>query len=221
MTPLPPYSVRLVDRTWLARDIFQLELERPPSFHFEAGQGVRLAFRGVEREYSLVSHSADHRLALCVQLVENGRLSPLLAEAGIGTVFTLTGPHGYFVLQPAEQPPVFVATGTGVAPFVSMVRGGARGFKMIQGAATEDRLLYAHLLRDAAGSFVGCVSRNQGNRSPGPEFVAGRVTDCLQNGSLAGRFDFYLCGRREMVRDATSIIDQRFPGSRVFFEIFF
>jgi ferredoxin-NADP reductase len=48
-----------------------------------------------------------------------------------------------------------------------------------------------------------------------------RVTDFLEQKLSPGSYDFYLCGRGEMVRDATHIIDRRFPGARVFSELFF
>ena len=34
-------------------------------------------------------------------------------------------------------------------------------------------------------------------------------------------YDFYLCGREEMIRDVTLLVDEAFPGSRVYAEIFF
>jgi hypothetical protein len=36
----------------------------------------------------------------------------------------------------------------------------------------------------------------------------------------AGRYDFCLCGIRHMIRDFTIVVDERFPGSRAFVEVF-
>ena len=47
-----------------------------------------------------------------------------------------TGPHGYFTFRDFRLKPVFVATGTGIAPFVSMVRAGAKGFIVLHGVST-------------------------------------------------------------------------------------
>jgi ferredoxin-NADP reductase len=47
------------------------------------------------------------------------------------------------------------------------------------------------------------------------------VTHYLQNKLPAGQYDFYLCGRGEMVRDAVAVIDRRFEAGRVFAETFF
>jgi hypothetical protein len=52
-------------------------------------------------------------------------------------------------------------------------------------------------------------------------FYYGRVTDYLYNNLAPGRYDFYLCGRREMIRDVTICVDEIFPDSLVFTEIFY
>jgi hypothetical protein len=36
-----------------------------------------------------------------------------------------------------------------------------------------------------------------------------------------GRYDFYLCGRQDMIRDAIHIVDDRFGDSRIFTEAFY
>ena len=78
------YFARLLRRSWLTRDSFEIELERPDGFRFEAGQSIRLIEGAVEREYSIASGPRERRLSLCIRLVVNGRLSPLLAAAAPG-----------------------------------------------------------------------------------------------------------------------------------------
>lgn len=48
----------------------------------------------------------------------------------------------------------------------------------------------------------------------------GRVTEYLSRSFQAGAYDFYLCGRSEMVRDVTFLVDELFPGSHVYSEVF-
>jgi hypothetical protein len=47
------------------------------------------------------------------------------------------------------------------------------------------------------------------------------VTDYVKGHLPVMDYDFYLCGRREMVRDMTDLIDERYSSSRVYSEIFF
>jgi ferredoxin-NADP reductase len=221
VTEIGPFTTRLLSRSWLSADTLEIDLERPPGFSFVPGQGIRL-FRGqLIREYSLICGPDDDQLSLCVQVVQKGPFSPMLAELKIGSSLSFSGPHGYFTFQPGAFPPLFVATGTGVAPFVSMVRAGISGFTFLQGAATQQNLYYRQMFQSAAATYVACVSRNAVGGSRIAWKYNGRVTDYLRDVLPIGAYDFYLCGRREMVRDAVSSVDARFPGSRVFFEIFF
>jgi hypothetical protein len=47
------------------------------------------------------------------------------------------------------------------------------------------------------------------------------VTDYLQKNLAPGEYDFYLCGRREMIHDVTLLIDERFEGSLIYTEIYY
>ncbi len=221
VTEVGKFTTRLLSIFRLSADTVQLDLERPGSFWFVPGQGIRLRRGDLEREYTIVSGPADPRLTLCVQVVERGPFSPALATLEVGSILSFSGPHGYFTFQSAARPAVFVATGTGIAPFVSMVRSGVSGFTLLHGAATVRDLHYREVLQPAALRYVGCVSREAPGPSSPPWMHRGRVTDFLRADLSPGELDFYLCGRREMVRDVTSIVDERFPGSRVFFEVFF
>jgi ferredoxin-NADP reductase len=216
-----PFTAELLHRSWLSDKAFEVELSRPPSFPFQAGQRIRFIRGTAERDYSLISAPDSPRLALCVRFVAAGLFSPVLAGADIGTPFDFSGPHGYFIFQPSPRPPLFVATGTGVAPFVSMTRAGLTGFTILHGARTAAELYYQAGIRVAAGLYVPCLSDVAPDSGLPPGAYRGRVTDYLSDHLASGAYDFYLCGRREMVRDVTLLVDERFPGSRVYAEIFY
>jgi ferredoxin-NADP reductase len=210
-----------VDRSWLSKDTFQVELERPRGFTFEPGQGIRFIRDGLEREYSLICGQDSEVLSICVRRIENGRLSPWLAGTGIGASLEFDGPHGFFVFQPSRRPCVFVATGTGIAPFVSMARSGVTGFFLLHGVPTLHDLHYRSIMSQAAGTFVACISRESLQETDSATERPGRVTDYIRRELQPDRYDFYLCGRREMIGDVTRLIDERFDGSMVYSEIFF
>jgi ferredoxin-NADP reductase len=215
------FRARLLERTPVSTDAFQLDFERPNGFHFSPGQGIRLSSEGLEREYTLICGPSDERLSICVEVVQGGRFSPLLTRLAPGSVLEFTGPHGYLVYQTEIAAAIFVATGVGIAPFVSMVRGGLSGFTLLHGAQKKEGLYYRSVVHSAAGRYLACLTRDHPEKERPAWEYCGRVTDFLRTGLPAGKLDFYLCGSRQMIRDVVDIVDDRFPESRVFFEAFF
>jgi benzoate/toluate 1,2-dioxygenase reductase subunit len=217
--PSRRYEVKLVSRNWVSDKTLELKFDRPADFIFSPGQRIRISHEKGERDYSLISAQGDSYLALLVRVVEGGRLSPVLAAAKEGTPFSFTGPYGYFVWLPSERPAVFVATGTGVAPFISMAISGVRGFTLIHGVRQIDELYERSLLRAAAATYVPCLS----NPSPGVEVdvFEGRVTSYLRSRLDRGVYDFYVCGSEDMIREVTVTVDEQFEGSSVYAEPFY
>lgn len=108
---------------------FVLSLEK--AVVFEAGQFVVLTtnFNGTEfqRSYSIASQESGVpvlRLALCISLNEGGQVTPWLFGLKEGAMLEISEPQGGFVLRPTSHDVdvVFVCTGTGVAPFRSMIQ---------------------------------------------------------------------------------------------------
>ena len=216
-----PYTVELLDRRWLSTRAFELVLSKPPGFTFHPGQLLRFYYEDVERDYSLTSAPDDPILSFCIRHLKGGVFSPVLAAAPIGTTFQVYGPLGYFIFRHSARPAVFVATGVGIAPFVSMARSGVRGFTLLHGVKSRENLFFADLFRENADLYVPCVTGISPEEAEAENIFPGRVTDYLAEHTPAGVSDFYLCGRREMVRDVTLIVDEHYPGSFVYTEIFF
>ncbi len=213
------HTCELLQRNRLCADTFELAISRPLHFTFQPGQRIRLLDRSQERDYSLANAPKDKTLLLCIRRVRGGEFSTRLNAADIGSHFEFTGPHGHFLFRPSGRPAVFVATGTGAAPFASMARAGKRGFTLLHGVRSADELLYADLFQSTADAYVPCIS---GKTSPAARIMyEGRVTSYMEKELPSGAYDFYLCGRSEMVRDVTWLIDERFPDSKVYSEIFF
>jgi ferredoxin-NADP reductase len=215
------YSVRLLKRRRLDEGTFEFTLSRPDGFSFRAGQCIRFEQPAAERDYSLVNGPAAAELQVCVRIVQDGHFTPRLPSAAIHSRFDISGPHGYFIFQPSERPAVFVASGTGIAPFVAMARSGVRGFTLLHGAREAAGLYYQAELRAAAAGYVACLSGAAASAAAPADAFTGRVTAYLGAHLAPGAYDFYLCGRSEMIRDVTLLVDRRFAASRVRSEIFF
>lgn len=216
----PIYTVHITGRRWLTGDTFELRLNRPEGFDFRPGQKIGFADQGEGREYTLLNGIPDDELAICVRLIPQGRFTPRLAHARIGENFRITEATGRFTFESSARPPVLIATGTGIAPFVAFVRAGLRGFDLLHGVRCEAELYYRAELSAAARRYIPCISGDFTPEKNSPAF-AGHVDACLAARFETHPYDFYLCGRTDMIRDVTRLIDQRFEGSFVFSEAFF
>jgi ferredoxin-NADP reductase len=205
----------------LSAKTFEMRLARPEGFSFRAGQHIRLELEGLERDYSLTSGEEEAPLALCIRRLPTGALSPALGSLEPGTELAFSGPRGHFTFRPSERPAVFVATGTGIAPFAAMARSGVRGFLLLHGVREPEDLYYEEIFRAAARQVVPCLTGHGAGPNQRPDVFSGRVTGYLEASLRRGAYDFYLCGSEEMVRDVTLLVDEAFPGSRVYSEIFF
>jgi CDP-4-dehydro-6-deoxyglucose reductase len=130
-------KARLLGKTDISEGlaIFRFALDR--DFRFAPGQYATLwlTHRGktIPRPYSIASSPSETRvLEFYINLVAEGRLTPSLwdedmlhgLQSGASeTWVTVTGPKGRFLLDPNDSRDlVFVASGTGLAPFMSMIR---------------------------------------------------------------------------------------------------
>ena len=215
-----PYASRITHRQWLTGDVFTLRLARPPEFAFTAGQRVRLHLGGEVRDYSLIPGPGPDELEFLIRSVADGIVSSHLSRCPLNTILPFSEPSGHFIYRPSPRQAVFIATGTGIAPFAAMCRSGAEGFIVLHGVRKAGELYYRDQLEPSAVRFVACLTEPE---SPTPPIgiFGGRVTQYLRTCLPPGAYDFYIAGRREMIADAMAIIDDRFPTSRVYTEIFF
>lgn len=212
------HRVVLRERRWLSDKSFEIILSLPPQFEFQPGQRISLRSGELERDYSVVSAPGESVLTLCIRRVAGGRVSTLLSVVNIGSSLLINGPYGYFTYKPSPRPAVFIATGTGIAPFCSMARSGISGFTLLHGVSLTDDLYYSSLFQQAAKKYVACLKHSR--KIPANAF-GGSVVAYLQKHLEPQAYDFYLCGRREMIRDVTLLIDERFPESLVYTELFY
>jgi benzoate/toluate 1,2-dioxygenase reductase subunit len=159
------HTVALSRRRRLAPGTLELHFGRPEGFTFKPGQKITLVDKDLRRDYSLVNAPLESDLSICVRLVPGGKLTPVLDRAECGKNFLISPPFGFFLFQSAHRRAVFVATGTGVAPFVAYVRSGVRAFHLLHGVSSERHLYYADELRNAADAYTPCIS---GMRSASP-----------------------------------------------------
>jgi CDP-4-dehydro-6-deoxyglucose reductase len=177
---------------------------------FVPGQFVSLTANDITRAYSIVSAPGGHKFALCANLVQGGHLSPFLFSFGPGDEIDFKGPYGAFILRRPVSDSIFVATGTGIAPFRSMLsrlqdHPDSR-FTLIFGVRHESGLLYHDELTATAKAAPNFDYRPTLTRPPDHwSGRSGRVQQHVME-ALGDRrdMDVYICGLREMVDDMRS-----------------
>jgi ferredoxin-NADP reductase len=127
--PFQTFTAGLVGSVALSELTKHLEFEMKgvPRFGFVAGQWLSFKTNkpdGEEiiRAYSIASPPSDNnKFALCLNRVQDGFMSNFLCDMNEGDEIACQGPFGDFILRPPMRDTIFVATGTGIAPFRSML----------------------------------------------------------------------------------------------------
>jgi NAD(P)H-flavin reductase len=214
------HSGKILKRRWISQKAFEIHISRPAAFHLEPGLAIKIVFEGVERYCSPVSAPDDPAMVLHLQHLKKDPLCNKLALCEMEASLQFRGPFGYFTFMSSPRPAVFVAFGTGIAPFVSMARSGVKDFILIHEVSTAADLTYEALFRKSARKYIPCVSRSAISRVIKGDRFLGKGTDYLTKHLLPGTYDFYLSGKTETIRDLVWLIDDHFAGSHVYTEIF-
>ncbi len=202
----------------LSDGIFLIGFRR--TFLFKAGQviGIAMEQNGPRRLYSICSGEEEEDIRILYKVVDEGFLTPQLSDLEIGDTIWITVPSGEFTgdLDPA----VWIATGTGVAPFYSMFRSGlAEQKKIILGNRYLEQFHFFDEFASLLGeNYIRCCTA-ESNEGVYP----GRVTQFLEEqAKLDPKLKYYLCGSAEMVVEARDIlISKGIPFDRIISEIYF
>jgi ferredoxin--NADP+ reductase len=201
-----------------------------PRLAFEAGQFVRIALdlggERIARPFSFVNPPQDPVLEFYGVVVPGGPLSPHLARLAKGDALLVAdNPSGFLVLS--EVPPAedlwLVATGTGIAPFLSILRTAApwqryRRVILVHGTRHARELVYQDLIGEvgrAQGSRFVSIKFTTREKTPGA--LEGRIPAAIRDGRLeaAGapispeRSQFMLCGNPDMLKDVAAALAER------------
>lgn len=206
---------------------------------FKAGQYVQLQIpkykrsHGPEyRAYSIASGPEEHLdVDLVITRVPEGAVTTFVHEyLREGDVLQLTGPFGEFYLRDSDRDIVLVATGSGLAPFISILRqmereGLQRRTSLFFGARTAKDLYYLKELaaiqdRVPHFTFIPVLSRPaEQDRWSGEQ---GRVTHLIEKHIPdSAPVDVYICGSPAMVESCLELLKRKgIPAGHIFFDKF-
>jgi len=174
---------------------------------FIPGQHVILGIMGENnaREYSVYSGEQDNYFEILVRQIKPGDVSKRLRLLKPGAELEMNGPLGFFTLDIKNintKKHIFIATGTGIAPFRSFVKSypdldynilhGVRyGYEAYDHDNYDTERIKLCTTGDKSGDFFG------------------RVTDYLRQSKVDPNADYYLCGNVNMIHDAFDILKEK------------
>jgi ferredoxin--NADP+ reductase len=242
----PQYNASLVRRVDETPSLayFWIRFDGEPT-PFESGQymtiGVFADGKLVQRPYSVASDpgvAGTEGYELYIRLVEGGHFTPLLWQLPVGHRMRMIGPKGKFTLQPDDdRVHLFISSGTGNAPFVSMMKrllreGRPRKAVFLNGVSYVHDLGYRSLLEgwEASGdypvTYIPTVSRPQDPSNAGWTGRWGRVETILN--PVCDELDLtpdntiaYICGNPDMILAAEeTLVGRGFPEAQVKKELY-
>ncbi len=202
----------------IAPGVFLLAFTR--YFDFIPGQVVAIN-NGVEqspRLYSISSGHTDPEVKILFNVKEDGFLSPRLSRCTAGDRILVSKPFGNFTCDEGDA--WWIASGTGIAPFASMIFSGkGKHNTLIHGGSTLNSFYFQSEIAKKMGSnYIRCCSSECGNG-----VYEGRLTQYLnEQAFLPPDKKYYICGKSEMVVETRDIlISKGIPYGNITAEIYF
>ena len=208
-------SARLVRSTSLSEFTKHLEFDvAAPHFGFVPGQWLSLKQskpdgEEITRAYSIASAPKGNHFALCLNRVQDGFMSNYLCSMTEGEEIQAQGPFGNFILRPPMRDTLFIATGTGIAPYRSILqwvfadptRHQDKQISLVFGNRTQADIYYHAEFLELANShpnfhYLPTLSRADSNWGGLRGYVQDHVRAIAE-----GRTDMhaYICGLDKMV----------------------
>lgn len=190
--------------------VARLGVTRPP-WQFTAGQyGSFIIDTKTRRNFSFASPPNGTTIEICADITPMGPGSLWLMNLKKGDEVQFLGPLGHFTVDmETTDTPVFIATGTGIAPIRAMTRdfltkNSSRNVVLYFGLRYEEDIFWDSEFKALSSkhpSFSYTVTLSQ----PGSSWKGekGRVTDYIFANDHYQNCDFYVCGGRDMIRNIT------------------
>jgi len=225
---------------------FWVEVPNETVLDFKAGQFVTMDLPIHEkrlkrwRSYSIANHpDASNQLEFCIVYLEGGAGTEyLFKEIEIGTPIRFKGPSGAFVLpEKVESDLVFICTGTGVAPFRSMLwdlyvnNKPYQNIHLIFGTRYTSGILYRdefeELMKKMPRFRYSVALSREENITPDDfpfEINSGYVHQIYKRhyGEKRDDVHFHICGWSNMIDDAVAnlVVEMGYDKSQIHYELY-
>ena len=210
-------EVTLTNNEEIAPGVHVISYKR--TFDFIPGQVIKIGIdqQNPPRIYSICSGNNEPEISVLFNIKEDGFLTPRLAAMIPGEKIFVSKPYGSFL--GTKEPAWWIATGTGVAPFNSMLRSGLVSNKtLIHGVSYLSQFYFEDELEPILQkNYIRCCSRESSC-----DTVPGRVSDYLQSMDKLPDVKYFLCGKALMVVEVRDMLIERgIPYENIISEIYF
>lgn len=201
-----PAKISLLE--FLSEDVVKVTLRTPPnkSLQFLAGQYIDLSVKGIKRSYSIASTPSDSEIELLIKNYTGGQFSNyLFNQAKVDDLLRIEGPKGTYILpKDITHNLIFISTGTGIAPNLSLTKSALKEGKvqpsqitLIHGQRSAKEHVYSvEKILDGV-KIIKCTSRES---SEG--FVQGYVQDAVKGLELdISNSLVFACGNPQMIKE--------------------
>ena len=223
--PIPSFQVHLESNEEITPNVRKLvfRLDEPETITYKPGQFVSFMLgteddRPIKRSYSIANMETNGDnstyIEFVISYVDGGKASNLFFNAEPGMEMEMTGPFGLLCLTEELPKRVFlVGTGTGVAPYRSMIEQiksrPDTEFHILFGAQFLQDMFYLDDFKAVAlldhVHFHPCLSREEK-----PGCVAGYVQHKLKELEPNPETDMaYLCGNPNMVDEVFEMLKEK------------
>jgi len=217
-------SARISDKYYLSESekylLVKIELIEPNKIEFVAGQylNIKVEEKGTRRSYSILSTpDVDHSVTLLADLSPGGVGSGFLKTIQPGDEVELLAPLGRFVVDQQDEKYLFVATGSGIVPIMSMIndllieKNTKKQVRLHWGMRYESDVFWLDNLERLTREYPNFVfDLVLSKPNDGWQLCWGRVTDCLRRDiEDASSWSAYLCGNNNMLDDVRKLLIER------------
>ncbi|MFH1325378.1 MAG: FAD-dependent oxidoreductase [archaeon] len=226
------FTSTVLDKKMLTPSVVRLKFSLPKGLSFKPGQYfsvIRIAEgKKLKTPYSIASVPGKNFAEFCVKIINVGRTSSYLASLKREDKIGLFGPLGNFIIEESSKKKdiIFISTGTGVTPFVSMIphllkKGFKKKIILIKGFRNEEEILYDEESKKLENKYKNFRFYNVLSQPKNKNLkMRGYVQDFLGK-YIPKNFggDFYVCGLKEMVNAVKEkLISLGFPEKDIFYE---
>ncbi len=213
--------VRVKDVVWVSSSIFELQVFRD-GIEFRPGDCMSVfgTDRTTSRPYSIASGIHEPAIRFLIKYMEDSSVTDYLADRRPGDEIKVSVPYGWFHpgLQNGSDPFIFIATGTGISPFLSYIRSypDTPPEKVLYGVRQRENAIGLDVLRETAATELAVSQETDGN------FYQGRVTGLLGGLPLEKNIHYYLCGLDSMIDEVSHWLQHKgIDAARIHREVFF
>lgn len=222
---LHKFKAKVLDVKDISKDTKHITISIPEGFDFYPGQFVSLILHINEEElrrpYSIASKPQKDQLDLCIKILEDGRATPTIAKLKVGDEIDAMGPMGTFYMndQSLAKPITFISTGTGVAPFRSIIthlleHNFEKQITLLTGYRFEANSLYEDEFKKLEEKYPNFKYHRICSREGEKGYVQKLIDETFQEDA-----DYYICGLKAMVNSVTEHLEKKgIPEENIFFE---